>query len=116
MSIYTVDPDNNKYPYTLLIDLEHNSRYGKLVTAKKGMKSDGATYALDLNSRSWWIHDQLCNTGLFDDGSLCSNLQASSIIYDILKDEGRWFRARSWFIATLLFGGGKARKNGMFNT
>ena len=80
------------------------------------MRSDGATGAFDLNSKSWWVHDRLCNTGLFDDGSKCSNLQASTIIYDILKNEGRWFRARTWFAATLLFGGGECRKNGMFKT
>ena len=50
----------------------------------------------------------------FSDGTLCTNWQASKILSDILKSEGRWFRSRSWFAATWLFGGGKARNNGMF--
>jgi len=115
MRIYVQDYADKRKPYRLTQNITYTTRYHKNVTIKQGMRSDGATGSFDINSKSWWIHDQLCNTGLFDDGTKCTNLQASTIIYDILRDEGRWFRARSWFVATLFFGGGKARDNGMFN-
>lgn len=89
-------------------------RYGKTIVVPIGYPSDGATGAIDINSRAWWVHDYLCDTGKFSDGSPCNNLQASTIISDILKAEGRWFRARTWFVATYLFGGGRARHNGMY--
>ena len=88
-------------------------RYLKRISVPKGYKSDGATGAIDIESEGWWVHDKLCDTGKFDDGTPCTNWQASMILKDILKAEGRWFRARSWFIMTYLFGGGKARDNGM---
>ncbi len=108
-----IDGDPDK-PYVLMENIAYKSRYGKLVLVKKGERSDGATGAWDIISMAWWVHDQLCNTGMFADGSLCTNLQASTILSDILKAEGRWFRARSWFIATLALGGDKARDNGVF--
>tara|TARA_R110000772_G_scaffold68760_1_gene152350 strand:+ start:5206 stop:5442 length:237 start_codon:yes stop_codon:yes gene_type:complete len=77
------------------------------------MRSDGATGAMDIDSKAWWVHDQLCRDGTFACGSKCTNLQASTVLYNILKDEGYWFRARTWFIMTLAFGGGKARRNGI---
>lgn len=92
----------------------YSERYDKYVTVPKGYASDGATGARDIESLSWWVHDKLCDFGLFDDGTPCNNLQASMILKDILKSEGRWFRARSWFIMTWLFGGGLARDNGMY--
>ncbi len=91
----------------------YSERYDKWVTVEKGFKSDGATGAVDLWSEGFWVHDQLCDFGYFNDGSPCTNWQASTILGDILKAEGRWFRSRSWKYATFLFGGGKARKNGM---
>jgi len=101
--------------YTLEHKIRYFSfRYKKWVTVPKGYRSDGATGVRDINSQSWWVHDWLCDYGVFDNGTQCTNWQASAILHDILADEGRWFRARSWFIATWLFGGGKARDNGMF--
>ena len=91
----------------------YSKRYDKSVTVVQGYKSDGATGAFDINSKAWWVHDVLCEYGVWDDGTPCNNWQASSVLSDILKSEGRWFRSRSWFIATWLFGGGKARDNGM---
>ena len=99
-----------KCPKTILY---YSKRYQKNVTVIEGYRSDGATYAADIWSNSWWVHDKLCDTGTFDDDTPCNNLQASTILHDILISEGRWFRARTWWIATYLFGGGKARKNGM---
>lgn len=92
----------------------YSPRYKKYVTVPDGYPSDGATGARDIASDSWWVHDKLCDTGLFDDGTSCNNMQASLILYDILKSEGRWFRARTWLTMTWLIGGGKARKNGMW--
>ncbi len=89
-------------------------RYHRQVTVPYGYTSDGATGARDIISRGWWVHDMLCERGSFDGGHTCTNLQASTILSDILKEEGRWFRAKTWFVATWLFGGGEARKNGMF--
>lgn len=91
----------------------YSKRYKKHVIAIKGDQFDGATGALDIDSRGWIFHDVLCRDGCFSDGTPCSNWQASTVLSDILKDEGRWFRGRTWFAATWLFGGGKARKNGM---
>lgn len=89
-------------------------RYKKWITVPKGYPSDGATGARDIKSQSWWVHDWLCDYGVFDDGTQCNNWQASMIVRDILLDEDRWFRAHTWFVMTWLVGGGAARKNGMF--
>lgn len=89
-------------------------RYRKPVVCNVGMISDGATGigVPDLVSRGYWVHDQLCNTGEFSDGTPCTVWQASMILHDILLEEGRWFRARTWFLATWLFGGGECKANG----
>ncbi len=98
-----------KYPISY-----HSTRYGKDVEAAAGMESDGATGARDIFSESWWIHDQLCDTGKWEDGELLTNWQASRVLSDILWSEGRYFRAVYWLFATFLGGGGECRKNGMF--
>lgn len=101
---------------TLPYEIEYYSkRYNQSVTVPEGFRSDGATGAVDLWSEGFWVHDFLCDWGQFDSGDLCTNWQASTILGDILKTEGRWFRARTWKYATFLFGGGKARKNGLVN-
>ena len=92
----------------------YSKRYGHHVTAYKGERFDGATGAIDIDSYGWIIHDVLCRDGCFEDGTPCTNLQASMVLHDILAAEGRWFRKYTWFWATWLFGGGKARDNGMF--
>ena len=92
----------------------HSPRYGKTSTAEVG-EYDGATGADDILTLGWVIHDQLCREGCWDDGTLIYNWQCSQVLQDILKSEGRWFRARTWFAATFLFGGGQARKNGMWS-
>lgn len=114
---YYYDPVEQKtYKYILLDDyLYYSIRYNKYVFLKKETRSDGATGAFDIPSCSWWIHDELCKTGTFKDETLCINIQASFILYDILLKEKRYIRCFRWFIFTFLFGGGKARKNGMFS-
>ncbi len=115
MARYVKDNGDSEKPYLLLDTIKYYSvRYKKHVIVTKGERSDGASGAFDIISEVWWVHDELCNTGRFADGTLCTNWQASMIAYDILKRDGRWFRARSWFIMTWLFGGGKARDNGMW--
>lgn len=93
-----------------------SKRYKKWVTIKKGDKSDGATNARDIDSFCWLIHDDLCNFGVFEDGSKCSNLQASTILYDIMMEEGYWYIAWAWWTGTFLIGGGEARKNGLWSS
>lgn len=92
----------------------YSERYKRSVVAKAGDDFDGATGAMDIDSRSWIFHDVLCRDGCFSDGTPCNNWQASQVLSDVLKEEGRWFRQYTWLLATWLFGGGKARKNGMF--
>ena len=115
MEPYIVDYDSDpEKPYILLKDIHYMTRYNREVFVPSGTRSDGATGAWDIISEAWWIHDELCKTGLFKGGYICTNLQASTVLSDVLKSEGRWFRARTWFIATLALGGGKARDNGIF--
>lgn len=103
------------FHYVMTSTLKYFSpRYRRWVIANKGDRFDGATGAIDIDSKAWIIHDVLCRDGRFADGTKCTNWMASHILKDILKDEGRWFRARTWFVATWLFGGGKARENGMW--
>jgi hypothetical protein len=88
-------------------------RYGKTITVAAGRESDGATGAMDITSRGWWIHDELCLLGRWDDGTPLSNWQCSQVLQDVLKAEGRYWQSKRWFWATWLFGGGQARENGM---
>ena len=110
---YEVDYEGNPdKPYGLLETIDYYSmRYGKRVVCNKGMRSDGATGAFDIFSEAWWVHDQLCDSGVFADGTRCTTFQASMVLRDILLSEGHWFRAHSWFLPTLVLGGGKTRKN-----
>ena len=101
--------------YELFVEITyHSHRYDKWVTVPPGYRSDGATGAKDLpESISWWVHDILCETGIFDDASACTNWQASMILRDILCEEGYKVRKRTWTWATFLFGGwGLKKRNG----
>jgi len=89
----------------------YSKRYKKHITVPYGYPSDGATGAIDIDSNGWWVHDVLCDKGVFDDGTPCTNWQASTILSDILREEGRWVRAIYWWPFTYLFGGGECRKN-----
>ena len=104
-----------KVKYTCPEEISYYSkRYNKTITVRKGYPSDGATGAVDIDSTAWWVHDVLCDRGTFDDGSECSNWQASMVLRDILWNEGFWVRSITWRPTTWWFGGGEARKNGMF--
>lgn len=83
----------------------YSDRYNKEVSiTTNDSPYDGATGAKDINSFGWLFHDVLKRDKKWADGSKCSNWKASKVLYDILKEEGRWFRARSWFISTLIWG------------
>ena len=92
----------------------YSERYSKWVYLEFGYLSDGATGAFDIHSWGWWIHDKLCATGVWEDGTPVNNFQASSVLGDILASERRYFRSVYWWGATWLFGGDKARDNGMW--
>lgn len=91
--------------YKLLQPIVYTShRYNKTITVPAGFVSDGASGpAEDIVSKSWWVHDMLCETKRWDDGSYCSATESSFVIHDILMKENRWFRARTWFCATFLW-------------
>lgn len=91
----------------------YSPRYNRTITVPEGRLSDGATGAMDITSRGWWVHDELCLLGKWDDDTLISNWQCSQVLQDILTEEGRRWQGHRWFWATWLFGGGKARKNGI---
>lgn len=80
-------------------------RYRKTCTIEPGFISDGASGpAEDIVSEAWWVHDKLCTTWKWDDGTSVTNWQASTVLHDILRSEGRWFRCWSWRLATWLTG------------
>ena len=113
---YQYDPKGDvDKPYLLRTSyLHYSERYDKYVMLEMGMRSDGATYAWDIISLGWWVHDKLCNTGKWADGTKLTNWQCSMVLSDILWDEGRYIRSQRWKYATFLLGGGEARKNGMW--
>ena len=55
-------------------------------------------------SFGWLYHDVLKRDKCFEDGSPCSNFQASMVLRDILASEGRYIRSSTWFISTLVYG------------
>jgi len=115
MNTFTLDQEiRSDGSYRLLEEIVYFSkRYGKTVTCESGMISDGATGAMDITSRGWWVHDKLCETGCWDDGTKLSNWQCSQVLQDILHSEGRYWQSIRWFWATFWLGGGKCRENGM---
>ena len=91
------------HQYRLLTSIEYYSpRYNKTVTVPAGTVSDGATGAMDILTRAWWIHDELTDDPYWDDGSYCSRWQSSAVLHDILKEDGYWLRAPLWAVATWL--------------
>lgn len=94
---------NGKVWYRLLESIIYTShRFNETCTVPERDESDGASGpAVDIFSKSWWVHDRLKKVKKWDSGNKCSNWQASWVIYDILMKENRWFRARTWFVATL---------------
>jgi hypothetical protein len=106
---------------------------------EKGERSDGASGARDLGVKesgwrglwsrlinwlmhttntvltyAWWVHDQVCRTGLLPNGQKCSVFLASLILSLLLWKDGYKKEAITWFYPTMRFGGGKCRDNGIF--
>lgn len=79
-------------------------RYQKSVFIRKGTVRDGASGAIDVHSSAWWVHDQLCADGVWFDGTDVTPWQAATVLKDILKEEGFWFRQYTWWLMTYLFG------------
>lgn len=106
-----------------------SSRYAQVITVPVGYKSDGATKAITPpGSRSYWVHDLICDVARWNDGTPINAWQAATVLSDILAEEaeikrkyGRWLsatisKARSfyWFVATYIGGCVNTRKNGWF--
>ncbi len=94
--------------------LYFSKRHVKNVTVQAPYRSDGATCAPDIDSDAWWFHDVLCDRGTWDDGTPITNWQCSTVLYDAMRIDGfSWSRSTAWRHQTFLWGGGKARDNGM---
>ena len=89
----------------------YSAKYDKFKTVPVGVY-DGATGAADVCPKAWLVHDAICNNPVWDDGTPIKAWQAANVLSEILKKNGRWFRARSWLITTFLFGCVKTRENG----
>lgn len=90
-----------------------SKRYNRTITIEPGFYSDGATGAKDINSTAWFVHDHICRYAVWDDGTKIDNWTASTVLGDILWNEGHRARSVYWWFATYFLGGGAARKNGM---
>lgn len=106
------DPEGKLYEALNTVSY-YSPRYNRTVTVEKGFRSDGATGARDVQTDGWGFHDVLCDRGTWDDGTRVDNWTASTVLGDVLWRDGRRFRAVYWWWVTYLFGGGKARENGM---
>lgn len=93
--------------YTVVKEIKYYSeRYQKYVTVPVGFPTDGATCFPDIESFFWTVHDWLVNGkgNDFDDGSHCSNWNASMIAADILWAEKRYLLAPVVFVGVWVFG------------
>jgi hypothetical protein len=94
-------PDGKRFELIDRIDY-YSKRYKKWVRIDPGYRSDGATGVVDIMSMSWWVHDKVCETKVWADGTPVSAWESSMILYDILKQEGYIWRAPVWALATYL--------------
>lgn len=91
--------------YVVYKEYKYTSRvFKKTVICEVDFDSDGATYAMDIDSYSWLVHDKLKKTRKWYDGKHCSNWKASVVIAEILFSEGRYIRAIPWTLGTLIYG------------
>jgi len=93
----------------------YSPRYDKRLTIPNGYPSNGADTVRDICPTGFFCHDFCCNEGMWDNGSKMCNREASFIYYDILVafKVPKMIAMIRW-IGTFLFGGGRARKNGIF--
>lgn len=87
-----------------------DKKTGKKITVPAGFVSDGASGAIDIRSKAWWVHDWICERNGFNDGSECSNWDASRILSNILWSEKRFFRSSYWRWSTFFLGGKDLKK------
>ena len=100
--------------YVVVKEIKWRSKiFKKTVICGAGFESDGATYAPDIDSFSWVIHDKLKVTRKWYDGSHCANWKASVVIAEILIEEKRYFTAPLWFFGTLVYGYAKQMIKGL---
>lgn len=96
--------DGKRYKLNKAIQYQ-SPRYHKTITLPDGMTSDGASGpATDIWSLAWWVHDRIWTIWQWDDGTAITLWQSSLILGDILRSEGRWFRGRTWPLATYFAG------------
>ena len=100
-------------------------RYGRAKRVPAGFHSDGATWGIDIKgSRSWWVHDAICEHPYWESGDPITAWQAATVLSDVLYAERlmkkgwkrftRVVHSQTWRIATFVFGCIRARKNGWF--
>ena len=82
----------------------YSKRYKKWIVVPKGFISDGATFAIDITTRAWWIHDLLCKENKFEDGTKCNRWQSSMILSDCLWEDDYRIQSILWFMPTLIAG------------
>lgn len=107
-----IDPyRNDGMKYMLLVDMVHRGDRGLTKTMRAGMKSDGATHAIDLCPEAFFTHDAFCVDPFWDDGTPITNWGASREYRKILRRYGH-LKSRGWVrhYATFLFGGGRIKK------
>jgi len=80
----------------------YSPRFRKTTTIIAPYQTDGATGAVDIVSRSWPHHDWFCDGHPWDDGTFPTRWDMSLVLFDQLREEGRWVRARTWCLATWL--------------
>ena len=112
---YTTTPLDPNYKYILLSDYVYLSkRYNRTITVYANFKSDGATGAIDVDARAFFVHDQICTSPFWDSYEPVTAWQAARVLSDILKEDGHWVRSYTWLVTTFLFGCERARANGWF--
>ena len=93
----------------------YSKLFNRYLTIEAGFFSDGATKAPDIeDTDAWFIHDKICQSGQWDDGTKISNFTASTVLAIEMFNDGYRRLSFWWWWATYLCGGGQARKNGMF--
>lgn len=81
--------------------VHYSKRYDKTTTVPGGFACDGATMAPNVGN-GYKHHDWLFFYGKWDDGTRCTFVQANMVIYDVMRDEGRWIGARAFLIGVFL--------------
>lgn len=78
--------------------------FKKTVICEYDFESDGATYAPDIDSYYWLVHDKLKKTRKWYDGKHCPNWKASVCAAEILYNEKRHLWVAPVFLGTLVYG------------